>query len=177
MSLLSGDAPEAVAAMAAGAGIEDWHARLSPAEILAAVEALQREGKHVAVVGDGLNDAPVLARGDVSFAMGQGADLAKISADVVLLNDRLTDLIELFDHADRTRAVVRQNFAWAIGYNLLALPAAVIGMVPPWLAALGMCASSLVVSLNALRLLRSPGRPSSSTGTEPTAPTQVAPAV
>ena len=86
--------------------------------------------------------------------MGQGADLAKINADVVLLNDRLSDVLDVFDIARRTRLIIKQNFAWAIAYNLLAIPAALFGLIPPWLAAIGMSTSSLIVSSNALRLLR-----------------------
>ena len=154
ISLLSGDHELVVKNTASRIGIDDCHAELSPSDKLQFLEKLQSSGKHVAVFGDGLNDAPVLAAGTVSFAMGQGADLAKINADVVLLNDRLSDVLDVFDIARRTRLIIKQNFAWAIAYNLLAIPAALFGLIPPWLAAIGMSTSSLIVSSNALRLLR-----------------------
>jgi Cu2+-exporting ATPase len=154
ISLLSGDHELVVKNTAAQVGIDDHHAGLSPTDKLQYLEKLQSSGKHVAVFGDGLNDAPILAAGTVSFAMGQGADLAKINADVVLLNNRLSDVLAVFDIARRTRSIIKQNFTWAIAYNLLAIPAALSGLIPPWLAAIGMSTSSLIVSANALRLLR-----------------------
>ena len=153
ITLLSGDHESVVSHTANALGITDYQFRLSPAEKQQFVQHLQRQGNRVAVVGDGLNDAPVLASADVSLAMGQGADLTKINADVVLLNNRLSDMLDILDCSRRTRKIIRQNLIWAIGYNLLALPAAVSGLIPPWLAAIGMSASSLIVSTNAMRLL------------------------
>ena len=126
----------------------------TPQHKLAALRAEQALGRTVAMLGDGLNDAPVLAQADVSLAMGEGADLARRSADAVLLSMRLTDVAEAFGLARRTRRVIRQNMAWAVFYNVACIPLALVGALPPWLAGLGMAASSLVVIGNALRLAK-----------------------
>ena len=154
LHLASGDAAMPVARFAGAMGIADPHARQSPEDKLALVRAMQRDGRVVAMVGDGLNDAPVLAGADVSLAIGDGAALAQRSADLVLSGASLSNVPAAIDIARRTRRIVRENLAWAIGYNLLALPLAAAGMVTPWLAALGMALSSLAVTANALRLTR-----------------------
>ncbi len=158
LHLASGDAAAPVARFAEAVGIIDAHARQSPEDKLARVRALQADGRSVAMVGDGLNDAPVLAGADVSLAIGDGAALAQRAADLVLSGSSLGNVPAAIDIARRTRRIVRQNLAWAIGYNLLALPLAAAGMVTPWLAALGMALSSLAVTANALRLTRVPKR-------------------
>lgn len=149
--LLSGDQLPAVEAVATQLGIEQYAAAQSPADKLERIRALPRGGP-VAMVGDGLNDAPGLAGAALAIAMGGGTDLAQTSADVVLMADRLDHLAYLIALGRKTRAVIRQNLAWAIGYNALAVPFAALGYVTPWMAGLGMALSSLLVVLNALRL-------------------------
>jgi Cu2+-exporting ATPase len=152
--LASGDGEAAVARFAQAIGIDAHSARMSPESKLARVRALQTAGHAVAMVGDGINDAPVLAGADVSFAVGEGNALAARAADLVLATPRLQRIPQAIALARRTRGVIRQNLAWALAYNLCALPAAAMGLVTPWQAALGMAASSLLVTLNALRLAR-----------------------
>ena len=153
LRILSGDRPEAVEEVARRLGVAG-EGGLTPEGKLERIRALQRRGAVVAMVGDGVNDAAVLAGAQVSVAMASGTQLAQASADLVLLSGRLMALAEGVRLARRTLAVIRQNLAWAAGYNLLALPAAAAGWVAPWMAAIGMSASSLVVVLNALRLGR-----------------------
>ena len=150
--LLSGDRDARVQRLAQQLGLSSAQGDATPQDKLAALRAEQIAGRVVAMLGDGLNDAPVLAQADVSLAMGAGADLARRSADAVLLSMRLTDVAAAFALARRTRRVIRQNLIWAAGYNAACIPLALVGALPPWLAGLGMAASSLVVIGNALRL-------------------------
>lgn len=152
--LASGDAQGAVDLLTRQLDIDDAHARQSSEDKLTLVRSLQAKGRVVAMVGDGLNDAPVLAGADVSVAMGEGASLAQRAADMVLTAPSLLRIPAAVQVARRTQRIIRQNFAWAIGYNVLALPLAVMGHVTPSLAALGMALSSLAVTANALRLMR-----------------------
>lgn len=150
--LLSGDHADAVAAVAGRLGIAAYSGGATPADKFAYVERLQRAGAVVAMIGDGLNDTPVLARADVSFAMGAGADAAQLQADFVLLADSLSELPRALALARRTMRIVRQNFGWALAYNAVALPLAALGWIGPWEAAVGMAASSFIVVLNAMRV-------------------------
>lgn len=152
LHLSSGDSAAAVVRFGQALGIDEVHARQTPEQKLAFVRALQAQGRRVAMVGDGLNDAPVLAGADVSLAVADGAALAQRAADLVATHPSLMRIPESIALARRTRRIIRQNLAWALGYNVLALPLAAMGLVTPWLAALGMAASSLTVTLNALRL-------------------------
>ncbi|MEY2690597.1 MAG: hypothetical protein RL375_4797 [Pseudomonadota bacterium] len=157
--LLSGDQPGPVARMAERLGLGGHQARCTPQDKLDAVAALQARGEAVAMVGDGINDAPVLARADVSIAMGSAAALAQARADVIVLSDRIGDLVVLHDTARRTVRIVRQNLGWALAYNIVSVPLALVGWLPPWLAGLGMALSSLLVVLNGLRLARGASPP------------------
>lgn len=152
LHLLSGDSKALVERVADELGIEHWRAALLPGDKLEYVKQLQAEGRVVAMVGDGVNDAPVLAGAQVSIAMGKGAQLAQASADMVLLADRLDVIPQSITKARAALRIIRQNLAWAVGYNLVALPLAAVGFVAPWMAAIGMSGSSLIVVLNALRL-------------------------
>ncbi|WP_345302727.1 heavy metal translocating P-type ATPase [Lysobacter hankyongensis] len=154
VALCSGDAEAPVARMAATVGIaaDDVRARQTPEDKLAYVRTRQAAGEIVAMVGDGINDAPVLAGADVSLALADGAALAQRAADFVVTGGALRRIPQAIALARRSRRIVRQNLAWALGYNLLALPLAATGQVTPWIAAIGMALSSLLVTLNALRL-------------------------
>ena len=152
-SILSGDGPAAVAVLASQL-VVPYEGRLTPEEKLSRIRDAQATGEFVVMIGDGVNDAPVLAGANVSIAMGSGAAIAIEHADAVVVSERLSDIGAAFALAQKTARVIRQNIAWAILYNLIAVPAAMAGWVTPWLAALGMSASSLVVVLNSLRLGR-----------------------
>ncbi|HEX5693799.1 MAG TPA: HAD-IC family P-type ATPase, partial [Arenimonas sp.] len=154
--IASGDGARAVAEVASALGIVDYASRQSPEDKLTTMRTLQSAGHRVLAVGDGINDAPLLAGADVSIAMAAGAPLAQRAADLVLTGASLARIPEAIAIARRTRAIIRQNLAWALAYNLLALPFAAMGLVTPGLAALGMAASSLLVTANALRLGRDP---------------------
>jgi Cu2+-exporting ATPase len=155
VELLSGDRAAAVDHIARQVGITAAQGGLSPQDKLNRLQELQRQGATVAMVGDGVNDAPVLAAAQVSLAMGSGTQLAHATADMILLSEKLEHLAAGVDMARRTLVIMRENFAWAIGYNLLALPLAAGGWLTPWMSAIGMSFSSLLVVVNALRLRKS----------------------
>ncbi|WEN43232.1 putative copper-importing P-type ATPase A [Thauera sp. GDN1] len=158
MSVLSGDAPAVVADVAGALGIDDAHGGLSPQGKQEAISAMQRDAHAVvAMVGDGVNDAPVLAQAHVSVAMGGGTDLARNQADIVLLNENLASLGRGIDLSRKTLRIIRQNLWWSFAYNFTSVPLAMAGLVTPWMAGIGMAASSLLVVLNAMRLQRVPG--------------------
>jgi Cu2+-exporting ATPase len=154
VSLLSGDSAPRVARLAERLDIADATAAATPERKLALLRDAQAGGARVAMVGDGVNDAPVLAQADVSFAMAEGASIAQRAADAVLLSGRLADVPQAIALARRAQRVMRQNLAWAALYNAACVPLAFLGWLPPWAAGLGMALSSLFVVLNALRLSR-----------------------
>jgi Cu2+-exporting ATPase len=156
VQLLSGDRSAAVERLAWRLDIDACQGERSPEDKLAHVRQLQEKGQRVAMVGDGINDAPVLARADVSMSFVQAAPISRSQADFVFLGSQLAPVATVLRQAHRSRLVVRQNLIWAAAYNAVCVPLAIAGLMPPWLAGLGMAASSLLVILNAARLARLP---------------------
>jgi len=152
LKVLSGDGLAAVAQVAQAVGIADAQGGCSPQYKLQALQALQAQGHKVAMVGDGLNDGPVLAGADVSFALGQAVPLAQSKSDFVLMGGQLGVLVNTLQRSRQTMRIVRQNLWWSVVYNAACVPLALMGWLPAWAAGLGMALSSLVVVLNALRL-------------------------
>jgi Cu2+-exporting ATPase len=150
--MLSGDGAVSVARVAAQAGIAQARGACTPQDKLSFLRKLQADGHTVAMVGDGLNDGPVLAGANASFTFGQAAPLAQAKADFVILGEQLEAVVQTLQLARRTMSVVRQNLWWALIYNASCVPLAIMGLLPAWLAGLGMAGSSLLVVLNALRL-------------------------
>ena len=165
--MLSGDRRASVDAVARSLGLDDARGDLTPDAKRTAISQLQAKGAVVAMIGDGINDAPALAQAQVSISLGSATPLAQHTADVVILSDRVERAATALREARRTLAVIRQNLAWAAAYNAIAIPAAAFGFVTPVVAAVGMSLSSLVVVANALRLTRLPAR-DSGRGTEAT---------
>lgn len=151
IQILSGDRAEAVAPVAVALGVSQWLGGLKPAEKIAIIEALKARGRHVLMVGDGINDAPALAAAHVSLSPITAADLTQGQADAVFLGDRLTPVVDAIAIARRSRALMKQNLWLAACYNAVAVPIAIAGMVTPLIAALAMSGSSMLVTLNALR--------------------------
>jgi P-type Cu2+ transporter len=152
VEILSGDAPRAVATAADGAGIGQRRGGLTPMGKADAIDALQSGGHRVLMVGDGLNDTAALARAHAAMAPGSALDASQNAADLVFSGERLGAVVEALRVARQARRLALQNFSFAAAYNLVAAPAAMLGLVNPFLAALAMSGSSLVVTLNALRL-------------------------
>jgi len=152
--VLSGDRAAAVRSLAARLGIDTAQGGMTPSDKLERLRALQAQGHRVVMVGDGLNDGPVLSRADASVALGDAAPLARAQADALIPGGQIERLPLLVTQARRTVRVVRQNLAWAAAYNAVSIPLAMAGLMPAWLAGLGMAASSLWVVLNAARLTR-----------------------
>ncbi|MGR6739064.1 heavy metal translocating P-type ATPase [Pseudomonas chlororaphis] len=164
--LLSGDSSPMVASVAAELGIDEARGGLRPDDKLQVLQQLHRQGRKVLMLGDGVNDVPVLAAADISVAMGSATDLAKTSADAVLLSNRLDALVQAFSLARRTRRIIIENLLWAGLYNGLMLPFAALGWITPVWAAIGMSISSLTVVFNALRLTRLPRQPQAEATTQ-----------
>jgi Cu2+-exporting ATPase len=152
VEIASGDRPAVVGAVAAALGIPRWQARLAPADKVARVEALQAAGRRVLMVGDGINDAPVLAAADASVVMRSGSALAQTCGDLLMLDQAWGALPAAIVVARQARQRLTQNLRWAVVYNVAAAPLAAAGLVAPWLAALGMSLSSVLVVLNARRI-------------------------
>ena len=165
-TIASGDDETRVAALASRLGIDDWHARQSPTDKLERLQAARRDGHCTLAVGDGSNDAPILAGADISATLTSGTELAQAHADLLLLDGRLDGLIDARAIARQVQQVMAQSRRWSLLYNLCAVPFAAFGFVPPWLAGIGMSLSSLVVVLNALRV----GRNETPVHPDPTSP-------
>jgi Cu2+-exporting ATPase len=152
--LLSGDISPVVEDVANTLNIRDWLAHQTPENKLNVIRQAQADKHVVLMIGDGINDGPVLAQADVSVTLGAGSDLAKSSADVILLDNSLEKISLIFSIAKRCKVKIIQNMSWAIGYNLLVLPLAVCGLLSPWMAVVGMSLSSFIVVVNSIRLLK-----------------------
>ncbi|GMQ46524.1 heavy metal translocating P-type ATPase [Vibrio sp. 10N] len=156
-TLLTGDTRSNAEPVAKEVGIDDVIASASPSDKLNYLKSLDSDDITM-MIGDGINDAPTLAGAHLSIAMGGGTDVAKASADLVLLGDRLDKILTARELALRTRKIIRENLAWSLGYNVLILPLAVAGLVAPYIAVVGMSASSIIVVSNSLRLLKEEGK-------------------
>lgn len=154
VQMLTGDSSAAVADVSQRLGINTVISNVSPQEKLEHIQTLQSSGAKVVMVGDGINDIPVLAGAQTSIAMGGATDLAKTNADAVLISNDINRLADGVELAKKTRSIIRQNLGWSLFYNITALPLAAMGFIAPWMAAIGMSASSLVVVGNALRLTK-----------------------
>ena len=154
IELLSGDRSDAVENTAKEIGISDYQSGCNPEDKLVRLQTLKQQGKKVLMVGDGLNDGPILASAHVSIAMGKGVPLTLAHADYIFLNGDISQIPYLIRHAKHTMKIIKENIAWAIVYNLISIPLAFFGILSAWLAGLGMAVSSLIVVVNALRLTK-----------------------
>ncbi len=150
--LLSGDESDSVKETALTVGIPDFVAGMRPEDKLNIINTAQSKNKKVIMVGDGINDVLVMAAARTSIAMGQASELTRLKSDAVLLGENLEKIPLAITMAQKTRKIIKQNLLWAAIYNLTVLPLAVLGMIPPWGAAIGMSGSSLFVVFNSLRL-------------------------
>jgi Cu2+-exporting ATPase len=150
--MVSGDDAVTVSWWATHFGMAHFHGAISPEGKYAFIDALQADGRICLAIGDGINDAPLLAKANVSVAIGSGSPLASASADAILTATSLAPLAKALLMADRTKAVIQQSLLWAFVYNVVAIPVAMMGWVNPWVAGIGMALSSLAVTLNAWRL-------------------------
>lgn len=158
VQLLSGDNTETVNAFARKAGIDVARGACTPQDKLLHMQQLQQQGRQVAMIGDGLNDGPILALANVSVAMGQAVPLAQAQSDFVVMNNEVPMVVVLLNQAKRTMQIVKQNLMWAVVYNVVCVPLAIMGWLPAWLAGLGMALSSFLVVGNALRLSAIPSQ-------------------
>jgi Cu2+-exporting ATPase len=158
LHILSGDHAQAVAEVANRTGIKRWSAEQNPKMKMQYIEALQSAGKNVLMVGDGINDAPVLSVANVSMTVSGSSELANSTADFILTGHSLSLVDYVFVTSHKTRRIIKQNLLWALGYNLIAVPFAAAGLIAPWMAALGMSLSSLLVVINSGRLAKSAKR-------------------
>jgi len=154
LEILSGDREPAVQAAARALGIGEWRAGVTPAQKIARIEDLKRQGHKVLMVGDGLNDAPSLAAAHVSMSPISAAHLSQATADLVFLGKPLAPVVAAIDYSRKALSLMRQNLWLAVGYNCLAVPIAISGVVTPLIAAAAMSGSSILVMLNALRARR-----------------------
>ena len=152
--LMSGDRIDSTKHISEQLGIKHFLGNLKPEDKLNNVNALQKQGAIVAMIGDGVNDAPVLAGANLSIAMGKGTQLAAATADMILISNNIEHIFHGYHISVKTLRIIKQNLTWALLYNVIAIPAAATGHVEPWLAAIGMSASSLVVVFNSMRLNR-----------------------
>lgn len=154
LELLSGDHSDAVVNTAKAIGITQYQSACSPHDKLLRLQTLKAQNKKVLMVGDGLNDGPILASAHVSIAMGKGVPLTMAHADYIFLNGDISQIPALIQHAQQTMKIIKQNITWAIVYNLISIPLAFFGVLSAWLAGLGMAISSLIVVANAMRLTK-----------------------
>ena len=154
LGVISGDTENNVNALVDSLELQEVHTQASPADKLAIIEQHQQNGQKVMMLGDGINDAPVLAQANISVAVGNASDLAKHATDIIFLNTSIQPVPRMLALAHKTKRTIKQNFMWAIGYNISVLPFAIMGIMTPWMAALGMSLSSIIVVYNSSRLLR-----------------------
>ncbi|HEY9031936.1 MAG TPA: heavy metal translocating P-type ATPase [Kangiella sp.] len=154
LHILSGDPSEQTEQVAQQLGIEIWCHAMNPEQKLSYVKSLQANGARVLMVGDGLNDAPVMSAADSSIAMAKASDLTRTTADAYLLSEHLLDIPFVLKKSRQTQSVIKQNITWALAYNAVMIPFAAMGYIPPYLAAIGMSLSSIVVVVNSLKLKR-----------------------